>query len=47
VLLADDHAIVRGGVKEILVRRLGSMECGEPRMLNRFLPKSGRIPGIC
>src|SRR5579863_5195292 len=29
VLLADDHAIVRGGLKEILVRHFESMECGE------------------
>jgi two-component system, NarL family, invasion response regulator UvrY len=29
VLLADDHAIVRGGLKEILVRYLENVECGE------------------
>jgi two-component system invasion response regulator UvrY len=29
VLIADDHAIVRGGLKEILVRHLESVECGE------------------
>jgi DNA-binding NarL/FixJ family response regulator len=29
VLLADDHAIVRGGVKEILIRHLNDVECGE------------------
>src|SRR3984893_6561811 len=29
VLLADDHAIVLGGLKEILVRRMEDVECGE------------------
>jgi len=29
VLLADDHAILRGGVKEILVRNIEDVECGE------------------
>jgi two-component system invasion response regulator UvrY len=29
ILLADDHAIVRGGLKEILVRHLENVECGE------------------
>src|SRR3979411_1518275 len=29
ILLADDHAIVRGGLKEMLVRHLENVECGE------------------
>ncbi|MGA3202828.1 MAG: response regulator transcription factor [Bryobacteraceae bacterium] len=37
VLLADDHAIVRGGVKEILVRRLESVECGEAENAEQVL----------
>ena len=31
VLIADDHAIVRGGLKEILLRHLAGVECGEAR----------------
>ena len=29
VLIADDHAILRGGLKEILVKELGGAVCGE------------------
>jgi len=29
VLIADDHPIVRGGLKELLVRHLETVECGE------------------
>jgi len=29
ILIADDHAILRRGLKEILVRELASVECGE------------------
>ena len=29
VLIADDHPIVRGGLKELLVRHLDRVECGE------------------
>jgi DNA-binding NarL/FixJ family response regulator len=29
VLVADDHSILRRGLKEILVRELGGVECGE------------------
>jgi DNA-binding NarL/FixJ family response regulator len=29
ILIADDHAILRRGLKEILVRELESVECGE------------------
>lgn len=31
VLLADDHAIMRGGLKEILARNLAGVECGEAK----------------
>ena len=29
ILIADDHAILRGGLKEILVRELKEAVCGE------------------
>jgi DNA-binding NarL/FixJ family response regulator len=29
VLIADDHAILRRGLKEILVRELDEVKCGE------------------
>lgn len=37
VLLADDHAIVRGGLKEILLRHLESAECGEAENAEQVL----------
>jgi two-component system invasion response regulator UvrY len=37
VLLADDHAIVRGGLKEILVRHMESVECGEAENAEQVL----------
>jgi two-component system invasion response regulator UvrY len=37
VLLADDHAILRGGLKEILVRHLESVECGEAENAEQVL----------
>jgi two-component system, NarL family, invasion response regulator UvrY len=37
VLLADDHAIVRGGSKEILLRHLESAECGEAENAEQVL----------
>ena len=37
VLLADDHAIVRGGLKEILIRRLEGAECGEAENAEQVL----------
>ena len=37
VLLADDHAIVRGGLKEILLRHLASVECGEAQNAGQVL----------
>jgi DNA-binding NarL/FixJ family response regulator len=37
VLLADDHAIVRGGLKEILLRHLESVECGEAENAEQVL----------
>jgi DNA-binding NarL/FixJ family response regulator len=47
VLLADDHAIVRGGLKEILVRHLEGVECGEAENAEQVLAKSGSVLGIC
>jgi two-component system invasion response regulator UvrY len=37
VLLADDHAILRGGLKEILVRHLESVEYGEAENAEQVL----------
>jgi two-component system invasion response regulator UvrY len=37
VLLADDHAILRGGLKEILLRHLESVECGEAENAEQVL----------
>jgi two-component system invasion response regulator UvrY len=37
VLLADDHAIVRGGLKEILLRHMESVECGEAENAGQVL----------
>src|SRR5580700_8388951 len=37
VLLADDHAIVRGGLKEILQRHMESVECGEAENAEQVL----------
>jgi len=37
VLLADDHAIVRGGLKEILLRHMESVECGEAENAQQVL----------
>jgi len=37
VLLADDHAIVRGGLKEILIRHMESVECGEAENAEQVL----------
>jgi two-component system invasion response regulator UvrY len=37
VLLADDHAIVRGGLKEILLRHMESVECGEAENAEQVL----------
>jgi two-component system invasion response regulator UvrY len=37
VLLGDDHAILRGGLKEILVRHLEGVECGEAENAEQVL----------
>jgi two-component system invasion response regulator UvrY len=37
VLLADDHAIVRGGLKEILFRHLENVDCGEAENAEQVL----------
>jgi DNA-binding NarL/FixJ family response regulator len=37
VLIADDHAILRGGLKEILVRELEDAVCGEAKHAEQIL----------
>lgn len=37
VLLADDHAILRGGLKQILVHHLEGVECGEAENAEQVL----------
>ncbi len=44
VLLADDHAIVRGGLKEILVRHFESAECGEAENADQALAEVRKQP---
>ena len=44
VLLADDHAIVRGGLKEILLRHLEGVECGEAENAEQVLAQVRRQP---
>lgn len=44
VLLADDHAIVRGGLKELLVRRLESVQCGEAENAEQVLAQVREHP---
>lgn len=44
VLLADDHAILRGGLKEILVRHLESVECGEAENAEQVLAQVRNDP---
>ena len=44
VLLADDHAILRGGLKEILVRNLKSVECGEAENAEQVLTQVRKHP---
>jgi two-component system invasion response regulator UvrY len=44
VLLADDHAILRGGLKEILVRNLKSVECGEAENAEQVLTQVREHP---
>ncbi len=43
VLLADDHAIVRGGLKEILIRHLESVECGEAENAEQVLAQVRKV----
>ena len=44
VLLADDHALVRGGLKEILTRHLESVECGEAENAEQVLAQVRERP---
>ena len=42
VLIADDHPIVRGGLKELLVRRLQDVECSEAENAQQALAQVQR-----
>ena len=44
VLIADDHAIVRGGLKELLVRHLEGAVCGEAENAQQVLAQVQRHP---
>ena len=44
VLLADDHAIVRSGLKEILLRHMESVECGEAENAEQVLTQVREHP---
>jgi DNA-binding NarL/FixJ family response regulator len=44
VLLADDHAILRGGLKEILVRHLDGVECSEAENAEQVLTQVRKHP---
>jgi DNA-binding NarL/FixJ family response regulator len=44
VLLADDHAVVRGGLKEILVRNLENVACGEAENAEQVLTQVREHP---
>ena len=44
VLIADDHAILRGGLKEILVRHLEGAVCGEAENAQEVLTQVQRHP---
>jgi two-component system invasion response regulator UvrY len=43
VLLGDDHAILRGGLKEILVRHLERVECGEAENAEQVLAQVRKV----
>ena len=44
MLLADDHAILRGGLKEIMDRHLDSVECGEAENAEQILARVQEHP---
>jgi two-component system, NarL family, invasion response regulator UvrY len=44
VLIADDHPIVRGGLKELLVRQLETVVCGEASNADEALAQVHRQP---
>ena len=44
MLIADDHPIVRCGLKELLVRRLERVECGEAASAEQVLTQVHRHP---
>ena len=45
-LIADDHPIVRGGVKELLVRHLEGAVCGEAENARQVLAQVQRLLSI-
>jgi two-component system, NarL family, invasion response regulator UvrY len=44
VLIADDHPIVRGGLRELLVRHLENVVCGEAESAQEVLAQVQRHP---
>lgn len=46
VLVADDHAILREGLKEILLRDLEEVVCGEAENSQQVLLRSSGTLGI-
>ncbi len=44
VLIADDHSIVRGGLKELLFRHLQDIVCGEAENAQQVLYQVQRLP---
>jgi two-component system invasion response regulator UvrY len=44
ILIADDHPIVRGGLKELLVRQLDDVVCGEAENAQQVLDQVQRHP---
>jgi DNA-binding NarL/FixJ family response regulator len=47
ILLADDHGIVRGGLKELPLRNLEDIECGETENAEQVLAHVRQTGGIC
>jgi two-component system invasion response regulator UvrY len=44
ILIADDHAVLRGGLKELLVRHLEDVVCGEAENAQQTLAQVQRHP---
>jgi two-component system, NarL family, invasion response regulator UvrY len=47
ILIADDHAILRRGLKEILMRELDSVTWGEAENGEQVLDQIQTATGIC